>query len=236
MTEAMITSQNSTQLPAPPSKERLESIIESILFAAGHSISYDVLASTLGISAKEAKAAVTAYAEKYNAPGEIERGVMLLTFDTECQLCTKQENIGYIRDALGIRKNGTLSASSLETLAIIAYNQPVTRAYVDTVRGVDSSYAIGSLVDRGLIESKGRLDAPGRPMLYGTGSEFLRCFGFSSLAELPGADSDEISELFARLKGRIPSGSSDGQLSDALESPDTQQLQSDTKAETAVEG
>ena len=106
----------------------------------------------------------------------------------------------YIREALGIRQNGNLSASSIETLAIIAYNQPVTRAYVDTVRSVDSSYAISNLLDRGLIETKGRLEAPGRPMLFGTSAGFLRCFGLSSLSELPGVSSEEAAELLARMQ------------------------------------
>ena len=87
--------------------------------------------------------------------------------------------------ALGIRRGGNLSNSSLEVLAIVAYNQPVTRAYIDTVRGVDSSYAVNSLIERGLIESKSRLDAPGRPMLYTTTTAFLRCFGLDSLDDLP---------------------------------------------------
>ena len=107
----------------------------------------------------------------------------------------------YIREALGIRQNGNLSTSSIETLAIIAYNQPVTRAYVDAVRSVDSSYAISNLLDRGLIESKGRImDAPGRPMLFGTSAGFLRCFGLSSLSELPGVSSEEAAELLARMQ------------------------------------
>ena len=91
----------------------------------------------------------------------------------------------YIREALGIKRGGNLSASSLEVLAIVAYNQPVTRAYVDAVRGVDSSYAVGSLLDKNLIEACGRMDAPGRPMLYVTTDKFLRVFGLNSLSELP---------------------------------------------------
>ncbi len=91
----------------------------------------------------------------------------------------------YIREALGIKRGGNLSASTLEALAVVAYNQPVTRAYVDAVRGVDSSYAMNSLIDKNLIVSTGRLDAPGRPMLYSTTDKFLRVFGLRSLDELP---------------------------------------------------
>ena len=104
-----------------------------------------------------------------------------------------------IRDALGIRKTGTLSTSSLEVLAIVAYNQPVTRAFVDTLRRVDSSYAMNNLIDRGLIASKGRLDVPGRPMLYGTTSDFLRCFGLEDLSGLP-QTSEELIETFQNAK------------------------------------
>ena len=113
---------------------------------------------------------------------------MLLTFDDTCQLCTKEQYLPCIKDALGIRKGGNLSASSLEVLAIIAYNQgirPVTRAFVDMVRKVDSAYIVTSLCEKNLIEPCGRLDAPGRPHVYRTTSTFLRCFGIESLEQLP---------------------------------------------------
>ena len=109
----------------------------------------------------------------------------MLCLPETCQLTTKEQYMPYIREALGIKRGGNLSASSLEVLAIVAYNQPVTRAYVDAVRGVDSSYAVGSLLAKNLIEACGRLDAPGRPMLYVTTDKFLRVFGLNSLSELP---------------------------------------------------
>ena len=142
-----------------------EEAIEAILFAAGHPVSYETLAKTFDMPSPIIRRTVKEYAEKYNH-SKLPRGVILLALDDECQLCTKAEYLAYIRFALGIRRNGTLSASTLETLAIVAYHQPVTRAYVDAVRGVDSSYAVSSLVERGLIEAKGRLDAPGRPVLF----------------------------------------------------------------------
>ena len=123
-----------------------------------------------------------------------------MPYDNACQLCTKEKYLPHIRVALGIRRNGTLSNSSIEVLAIVAYHQPVTRAYIDTVRGVDSAYAVSSLLERGLIESVGRLDAPGRPMLYGTTADFLRCFGLSSLSELPGVSSEEAADILARMR------------------------------------
>lgn len=164
--------------------DQTKEILEAVLFAAGHPVTYEKLAQIFEIPPREVKEMVEEYAEEYNN-GKVTRGIMLLTFDDCCQLCTKEDYIREIRIALGIRRGGNLSNSSLETLSIIAYNQPVTRAYVDTVRGVDSSYAVNSLVERGLIESKSRLDAPGRPMLYTTTTAFLRCFGLNSIEDLP---------------------------------------------------
>ena len=176
--------------------------IEAILFAAGHAVPYTVMARVLDLPFAKTKQILYSYACRYY-DSDLPRGVMMLTFDDSCQLCTKQQYLPFIREALGIRHNGNLSNSSIETLAIIAYNQPVTRSYVDTVRGVDSSYAVGSLLERGLIESKGRLDAPGRPMLYGTTADFLRCFGLSSIADLPGVSSDEAAELLAKIGRQV---------------------------------
>lgn len=166
---------------------RLEDItaaIEAILFAAGHPVEYEKLSLVLGLKASDVKNMVEAMAEEYNGENS-KRGILLLTYPESCQLATKEKFMPYIREALGIKRGGNLSNSTLEALAVVAYNQPVTRAYVDAVRGVDSSYAMTSLIDKGLIESKDRLDAPGRPMLYTTTEKFLRVFGLSSLDELP---------------------------------------------------
>ena len=111
-----------------------------------------------------------------------------------CQLSTKEEFLPYIREALGIKRGGNLSNSTMEALAIVAYNQPVTRSDVDNIRGVDSSYAMTSLIDKGLIEVCGRLEAPGRPMLYATSNKFLRVFGLSSLEELPVTELTSVAE------------------------------------------
>lgn len=176
----------------------LEEAIEAILFAAGHPISYATLARVFETTPTKIRDAVSDYALKYNN-SELPRGVLLLTYSDSCQLSTKQHYLSEIREALGIKKSGTLSTSALETLAIVAYNQPVTRIFVDTLRKVDSSYAMNSLIDRGLIECKGRLDVPGRPMLYGTTSDFLRSFGISSIEDLP-RPGEEISEVFSKTR------------------------------------
>lgn len=161
------------------------SIIEAVLFAAGYPVSYAKLASVTGGTPAEIKKLVNARESRYNDPDSFPRGIMLLCFADSCQLCTKEEYGSYIREALGIKRGGNLSASSLEVLAIVAYNEPVTRSFIDTVRGVDSAYAVNSLTEKHLIEACGRLDVPGRPILYRTTEDFLRVFGMSSLGELP---------------------------------------------------
>lgn len=175
-----------------------EEALEAVLFAAGHPISYATLARVMEMTPGLVKDKVFEYALKYNDPG-IPRGVMLLTFADSCQLCTKEYYLHEIREVLGLKKNGTLSTSSMEVLAIVAYNQPVTRVFVDTLRRADSSYAMNNLIDRGLIECKGRLDVPGRPMLFGTTNDFLRAFGLKSLDELP-STTEEMNSAFSKAK------------------------------------
>lgn len=167
--------------------QNLEAALEAILFAAGHPVEYAKLSAVLGVSPCEIRLLALNMASEINRENS-PRGLNLLVFDDSCQLCTKERFAPYIREALGIRRGGNLSASSLEVLSIVAYNQPVTRAFIDAVRGVDSSYAVGSLIDKGLIEGVGRLDAPGRPVIYGTTDKFLRVFGVNSLSELPLAE------------------------------------------------
>ena len=183
---------------APKRGVPFEEALEAVLFAAGHPIPYATLSRVLEMTPLKVKERVMKYAEVYNN-SPLPRGVILLTYADSCQLCTKSEYLYEIREALGIKKSGTLSTASLEVLAIVSYNQPVTRAFVDTLRRVDSSYAMNNLIDRGLIESKGRLDVPGRPMLYGTTSDFLRCFGINDLSELP-KTSDEMIDAFNNAK------------------------------------
>ena len=162
----------------------IEGAIEAILYAAGYPVKYEKIAEVLGLDVRNTKALISHMSEEYNAENS-KRGISLLVFDDTCQFCTKEQYAPYIREALGIRRGGNLSASSMEVLAIVAYNQPVTRSFIDQVRGVDSSYAVNSLIDKALIEACGRLDAPGRPMLYATTEKFLRVFGLRSLSELP---------------------------------------------------
>ena len=177
-------SEVNTNQTEPITLEKVTAAIEAILYAAGHPVEYSKLSEVLGLSVKDVKNMVEAMSRDYNSE-KSPRGVLLLTYPDTCQFATKEEFLPYIREALGIKRGGNLSNSTMEALAVVAYNQPVTRAYVDAVRGVDSSYAMTSLIDKGLIESLSRLDAPGRPMLYTTTDKFLRVFGLSSLEDLP---------------------------------------------------
>ena len=167
--------------------KNIEGAIEAILYAAGYPVKYEKIAEVLGLDVKNTKKLIEHMSEEFNRE-DSKRGILLLMFDETCQFCTKEQYAPYIREALGIRRGGNLSASSMEVLAVVAYNQPVTRSFVDQVRGVDSSYAFNSLIDKALIEACGRLDAPGRPMLYVTTEKFLRVFGINSLSELPATE------------------------------------------------
>ena len=187
---------------APEAVEALDTVedikraIEAILFAAGYPVKYEKLSEVIGLSQRDIRGLVESMAREYDG-----RGIQLLLYPDTCQLTTKEVFAPYVREALGIKRGGNLSASSLEVLAVVAYNQPVTRAYIDTVRGVDSSYAVTSLLDKDLIEAVGRLDAPGRPMLYGTTEKFLRVFGLSSLADLPETEALDVAS--AKAEGVI---------------------------------
>ena len=167
--------------------KNIEGAIEAILYAAGYPVKYIQIAEVLGLDVRNTKKIIEHMSEEFNSE-KSKRGINLLVFDETCQFCTKEQYAPYIREALGIRRGGNLSASSMEVLAVVAYNQPVTRSFVDQVRGVDSSYAFNSLIDKALIEACGRLDAPGRPMLYVTTEKFLRVFGINSLSELPATE------------------------------------------------
>ena len=167
--------------------KNIEGAIEAILYAAGYPVKYAKIAEVLGLDVRNTKKIIEHMSEEFNSE-KSKRGINLLVFEETCQFCTKEQYAPYIREALGIRRGGNLSASSMEVLAVVAYNQPVTRSFVDQVRGVDSSYAFNSLIDKALIEACGRLDAPGRPMLYITTEKFLRVFGINSLSELPATE------------------------------------------------
>ena len=158
------------------------SVIEAILFAAGESVPVARLSLILGVGEDEVLAAAEELREKYERE---QRGMRILRLDDRLQMCSAPEFAPYISKVLEQRKPPMLSQPALETMAVVAYFQPVTRAYVEQVRGVDSSYTVSALAERGLIEECGRLDVPGRPAVFRTTDVFLRTMGISSLAELP---------------------------------------------------
>lgn len=163
-------------------QEELFGILESILFALGSPAEFSKLEEVLELSHEEVVDLVSAFMKDFNKKS---RGMKVIRLENSIQMVSKSEHHPYIARMLETRAQRGLSQSSLETISIIAYNQPVTKAMVDAVRGVDSYNSIVRLLERELIEQRGRMDAPGRPMLYGTTSEFLRVFGLESLDELP---------------------------------------------------
>ncbi|MBR5261620.1 MAG: SMC-Scp complex subunit ScpB [Oscillospiraceae bacterium] len=156
--------------------------IEAILFASGDPMPAARIAQVLGIEEQKVFETAAMLQEEYKASF---RGIRLLRLDNKLQLCSAPEYAQSVKHALEQRKMPKLTPAALEVLAIVAYFQPVTRAYIDQVRGVDSSYTVGVLAERGLIEAAGKLDVPGRPTLFRTGDTFLRTMGISELSELP---------------------------------------------------
>ena len=163
-------------------RSELERIIEAILFAAGEPVEISRIAAAAEADLEEVKAAAKALMDRLSFE---RRGIRMIQLDNAYQMCSSAEMSAYVTKALETRKPPKLSASQLETLTIVAYYQPATKAYIEQIRGVDSSYSVGALLNKHLIEECGRLNVPGRPILYRTTPDFLRTFGLSSLDELP---------------------------------------------------
>lgn len=157
-------------------------ILEAVLFAVGEPIEITRLSQALGIEIVVLGEALEILKEKYEDEAS---GLCLLRLDDKYQLCTKKQYADSIRSVIEVKKNAPLSQAAFEVLAIVAYNQPVTKAFIEQIRGVDCTAVISNLCQKSLIEEKGRLELPGRPLIYGTTPEFLRCFCISSLDELP---------------------------------------------------
>ena len=162
--------------------EALERAIEAILFAAGEPVPAARIAAALECALEEVHASAQALSDRLSFE---RRGIRVLRLDESYQMCSASEQAEAVTRALETRKPPKLSAAQLETLTIIAYYQPATRAYVEQLRGVDSAYTVSALLTKKLIEECGRLNVPGRPILYRTTPDFLRTFGLQSLAELP---------------------------------------------------
>lgn len=156
--------------------------IEAILFANGEPVSAERLAEVLELDEETVHRIAADLMSEFMARGG---GIYMVKLDDQYQLCTRKEYADAVRRSLDIRRNTPLSQAAMEVLAIVAYNQPVTKAFIEQVRGVDCAAVIQGLMQKNLIEEKGRLELPGRPLLYGTTPVFLRCFGVSGLQELP---------------------------------------------------
>lgn len=162
--------------------KRLIAAAQAVLFAVGEPLEYTKLAEVLSVDCDTMLEIIDELDKKLNAE---DSGICLLKLDTKYQLCSRKEFIEEIRAVLDLKRNAPLSQAAFEVLAIVAYNQPITKPYIEQIRGVDCSGVVNTLCQRGLIEEKGRLDVPGRPVLYGTTSDFLRCFSLSGLSDLP---------------------------------------------------
>ena len=189
----------------------ISSAIEAILFASGDSVPIARLSLILGAYEGEIEHAAAVLAEKYENEG---RGMRILKLEDKLQMCSAPEYAPFITKALEQRKPPMLSQSALEALAIVAYFQPVTRAYIDQVRGVDSSYTVGILLERGLIEPCGKLDVSGRPSIFKTTDVFLRTMGISELSQLPPLPDMTNGEGIEKLQNAI----------DLLQNKDSQQI------------
>ena len=163
------------------------SVIEAILFASGEPIEFERLSEASDVEIATLHKLVSLLNQKYAESGS---ALEVLKLGDKYQLATKTEFAPYIRTAMETKRTAMLSAAAMEVLTIIAYNQPVTRSFVDDVRGVDSSGVVSNLVEKELIEESGRLDVPGRPLLFKTTDNFLRCFKLSSIADLPPLPND----------------------------------------------
>ena len=162
--------------------DTIAAAVEAVLFAAGESVPLARLSLVLGADEAELSHTVDQLAERYETE---KRGMRILRLDDKVQMCSAPEHAGVISACVEQRKPPMLSQAALETLAVVAYFQPVTRAYIEQVRGVDSSYSVSVLTERGLIEECGRLEAPGRPTVFRTTDVFLRTMGVTKLSELP---------------------------------------------------
>ncbi len=171
--------------------------IEAILFAIGDAVEISDMAASLEISEDDVRKGATLLSEKYR---DNQSGIRLIEIADCYQLSSNPACYDYIKKVSQIKKQAGLSSSAIETLSIIAYNQPVTKGTVEFIRGVDSSYSVNRLIERGLIDELGRAETPGRPILYGTTMEFLRTFGLKTLEDLPplpekGIGEDESNEI-----------------------------------------
>lgn len=181
--------------------EALTSALQAMLFSSGEPVGLERITEVLEIESAQALKLAETTRIAFNAKN---LGIQIIRVEDSYQMCSSPDFARQVRALLEIRHNAPLSQAALEVLAIIAYNQPVTKAFVEQIRGVDSSGVVGSLCQKGLVEERGRLELPGRPLLYGTTSNFLRCMGISSLEELPPLKRSEQDASGEEVSGERP--------------------------------
>lgn len=179
---------------------KIEAVIEAILFAMGDSVEISKLADAIEEDVKTTHNILNEMAKKYESE---ERGITLMQFDTSVQLCTKADMYEYLIKIAKQPRKMTLTDTVLETLSIIAYKQPVTRLEIEKIRGVSCDHALNKLLEYDLVTELGRLDAPGRPLLFGTTEQFLRCFGVKSLEELPELNPVQVEEFKQQAEAEV---------------------------------
>ncbi len=172
--------------------QQYEAIIEGILFTMGESVEVAKLAAALEVDETQVREIIKRMMERYE---QEDRGIQLMEIENSVQLCTKKELYEYLIKIAKQPKRHVLTDVLLETLSIIAYKQPITRLEIEKIRGVSCAHAVSKLVEYNLVCELGRLDAPGRPLLFGTTEEFLRSFGVQSIEELPVLDADQLEEF-----------------------------------------
>lgn len=181
-------------------RTQAKAVIEAILFTMGESVEVSRLAEVIETDVRTTKAILKEMGTAYAAE---DRGIQLAWFDNAVQLCTKAEHYGALIKIAQKPRKMTLTDTVLETLSIIAYKQPVTRMEIERIRGVSCDHAINKLLEYDLITELGRLDAPGRPLLFGTTEQFLRCFGVRSLDELPELSTVQIEEFKQQAEAEV---------------------------------
>jgi segregation and condensation protein B len=174
------------------SQEYLMSAIEAVLFSVGESVSLGRLAQALEMEPKKLSKQMEQIIEAYNSA---DRGIRMVELEDSYQLCTRNEYYDVLTKVVSTPKKPNLTDVVLETLSIVAYKQPITRPEIEAIRGVSCVHAINKLIEYNLIDEVGRLDAPGRPILFGTTEEFLRCFGVASVEDLPLISPDKIEDF-----------------------------------------
>lgn len=180
-------------------KQELVSALEAVLFSSGDPISIERLTQIFEIKPEAVEKAAEDLAQKLD---EQKSGIALLRLENTYQLASREKYAEHIKRAFDIKRRTPLSQAALEVLAVIAYNQPITRSFIEQVRGVDCSGVISSLLEKDLIEERGRLELPGRPLLYGTTKNFLRCFTLTDLSDLPPLpkENPEINDIGEQLE------------------------------------